>query len=538
MIVPGMDESDTRTLLAGRRDGGVSVDLSERVHQATGGNPLAILELASDLSVLHSDSPVPVPAALAESFLRRADALGPGPPTLLALAAAAGGDLRVVVRAGTVLGIDPWGLAALESAGLVSTTTDRVVFTHPMVGSAIHSSLAAPARRAVHAAIVDALPDADLERRAWHRAAAALGPDEGAARAVESVATASRRCGAYAVAAAGFERSAALTEDDPGRAVRLVDGASAAWKAGDGEWSLRLIEMLERLDPVPAVRTRALALRGGLAARVGSLEEARELLLRAASESAGSDPEEAIRLVAEAVNASFYLADGALAFEAAQLGERLLETEVDGASAALGHLAVGMARVLDGRDGADHIREGVRLFSLVAADPQTALDSTWVVLGLLWLRESGATRASLQAVEAARAETAVGALPRLLFHLARDGATTDRWVSAACEYLESIALAEEFGHETDEATSLAGLAWLEARQGLEEDCRRHAQRAVTVAVPRHINIACIWARFALGELDLASGRMKEAVEGLIDLHAWLDAVGIRDVDVSPAPELV
>uniref|UniRef100_UPI0039835BD1 helix-turn-helix transcriptional regulator n=1 Tax=Lapillicoccus sp. TaxID=1909287 RepID=UPI0039835BD1 len=198
----------------------------------------------------------------------------------------------------------------------------------------------------------------------------------------------------------------------------------------------------------------------------------------------------------------------------------------------------GMARVLDGRDGADHIREGVRLFSLVAADPQTALDSTWVVLGLLWLRESGATRASLQAVEAARAETAVGALPRLLFHLARDGATTDRWVSAASEYLESIALAEEFGHETDEATSLAGLAWLEARQGLEEDCRRHAQRALTVAVPRHINIACIWARFALGELDLASGRMKEAVEGLIDLHAWLDAVGIRDVDVSPAPELV
>ena len=61
----------------------------------------------------------------------------------------------------------------------------------------------------------------------------------------------------------------------------------------------------------------------------------------------------------------------------------------------------------------------------------------------------------------------MGALPILLIHLARDQATTDRWAAAEATYDEAIQLARETGQRTELAFGLAGLAWLQARQGRE-----------------------------------------------------------------------
>jgi ATP/maltotriose-dependent transcriptional regulator MalT len=155
----------------------------------------------------------------------------------------------------------------------------------------------------------------------------------------------------------------------------------------------------------------------------------------------------------------------------------------------------------------------------------------------MFLRDEGSTRRLLRAVEEARAETSVGALPHLLFHLARDEATTDRWAAAESDYSEAAALAEELGQTTEEAMSLAGLAWLEARRGHTDDSRQHAARAVALAEPRQVMIARIWAGFALGDLELASGRMDEALERYASLVALSASARIRDVDLSPAPEL-
>jgi DNA-binding CsgD family transcriptional regulator/tetratricopeptide (TPR) repeat protein len=514
------------------------------VHRATGGNPLAIVELARGMAGTEIDSlgadaavPVPVPAALADGFVRRARAVGPEATTLLALVEAAAGDLRVVLGAEPALDLDPGVLARTEAAGLVRTTADRVAFTHPLVGSSAYASLTPNRQRAVHAAVVAALPRHDTARRAWHAAAAALGPDEVAAGALEQVGVEARGRGAYAVAASALERSAQLTDDDVIRADRGVAAAAAAFDAGDHAWALRLLDDVVA-GAVPLVtRTRAGALRGAITTRSGALDDAWAILVAAAREVADNDPNRALHLVADAASVAFYLADGDVARESRGLAESLLDRGVGDSAAGIGRLAVGMAQVLDGRDGADQIREGFRLLGGEHARPTDEVDATWLLIGALFLREEGWSRRLLRAVEEARADTSVGGLPHLLFHLARDEATTDRWPAAVSDYAEATALAEELGQTTEEAMSLAGLAWLEARRGNADAARQHAVRAVALAEPRRVVIATVWAEFALGDLELGAGRMPEALDRYASLLARLGRERIRDVDLSPAPEL-
>jgi DNA-binding CsgD family transcriptional regulator len=196
-----------------------------------------------------------------------------------------------------------------------------------------------------------------------------------------------------------------------------------------------------------------------------------------------------------------------------------------------------MAQVLDGKDGSSQLREGARLLDRENAARTGEFDSAWLALAALFLRDDGSTRRLLRAVEEARADTSVGALPHLLFHLARDQATTERWVAAESDYAEAASLAEELGQSTEAAIALAGLAWLEARRGKEEASREHAARAAAIAEPRQIMIARIWAGFALGDVELAAGRMDQAHDRYASLVTLLKTAGIRDVDLSPAPEL-
>jgi DNA-binding CsgD family transcriptional regulator len=163
----------------------------------------------------------------------------------------------------------------------------------------------------------------------------------------------------------------------------------------------------------------------------------------------------------------------------------------------------------------------------------------WPILGTLFLRESAAGRDLVQhVVQDRRARTAIGALPNLLFHMARDEATTDKWQSALASYGESVALARETNQTTDLAASLAGLAWLQARMGRAEECRANSAEALALAHRNHMALAQLWAQHALGDLALATGDTAEAVRQYRKLEDMLQDIGFRDVDVSPGPELV
>src|SRR5262249_60785688 len=81
----------------------------------------------------------------------------------------------------------------------------------------------------------------DPDRRAWHRALAAIEPDESVALELEHSAGRARNRGGIAAAAAFMERAAALTVDPVRRVDRLLAAAVAKHEAGASEAALALL---------------------------------------------------------------------------------------------------------------------------------------------------------------------------------------------------------------------------------------------------------------------------------------------------------
>src|SRR5206468_9473088 len=117
------------------------------------------------------------------------------------------GDVRLLWRAVRRLGIRPEAAAAVEAAGLIELR-DSARFRHPLVRSAVYRSATPADRREVHRALADATDaDVDPNRRAWHRACAALNPDEAVAAELEQSAARALAHGGVAAAAAFLEQS-------------------------------------------------------------------------------------------------------------------------------------------------------------------------------------------------------------------------------------------------------------------------------------------------------------------------------------------
>ncbi len=537
--VAGLGRSEAAELL------GQAPDSVDRLYRATGGNPLALLELAPDaarLAELPAEGPVPLSASIAAAFIRRFDRLPePTRRMLLLVAASDTGDVSVLTRAASASGFVVDDLAAAEEAGLIALVDGSVEFAHPLARSAVYADAAAQERRDAHAALAGALPDRDVDRRAWHLAAASVGPDAQAAAALEQAGARARDRSAYAVAAAAFERGGRLAPSDDLRAKLLFAAAESAWLAGDWARTFALVDEAQLHAADPVLAARILYLRGDVTMRRGPVMDGYPLIVSAAEQIAEAEPELAVEMLARATYGCFYSGDTPAMVAAAERAAVLAEGQDSLRASFFAALALGLALVASGEgeagpaaarraleilEGSDELRE----------DPALLV---WAALGPLWLREAEAGRSLIErAFEHARGLAAVGALPGLLHPLARDQATTDQWPAAEASVDEAIRLARETGQRVELTAALAGLAWLEARQGREDACRKHAEEARAACEELGMGTYGVWTIQALGDLELGLGRPAEAAEHYEKQVAAMSSLGIADVDLSPAPELV
>lgn len=215
----GLGEQDAHALMLAHHDLDFRPAVIEHLWRATAGNPLALLELPGVLSTAQVegqeplDQPLPLGPSLKEVYRRRIVALPERTCQALTLAAASdSGALREISRALEVRGLGTDALEAAEREGVVTVSAGEVVFQHPLIRSASYHASAGPERRAAHEALAKALEgERSPGPRAWHRAAAALAPDERVAQELEQAADEALGRGAPAAAASAREVAARLS---------------------------------------------------------------------------------------------------------------------------------------------------------------------------------------------------------------------------------------------------------------------------------------------------------------------------------------
>jgi DNA-binding CsgD family transcriptional regulator len=293
IAVEGLCGSDARELLATAVPWPLDERVAEQIVAETRGNPLALLELPRGLSAeqlaggfgLPQALPMtgPVAGRIEESFLRRVDALPAATRLLLVVAAAdPAGDPVLMWRAARRLGIPVAAAASAAEVGLAEIGV-RVRFRHPLVRSAAYRSASLAERQDVHRALADVTdPVADPDRRAWHRAQAAPGPDEDVAAELERAAGRAQARGGLAAAAAFLERAAGLTPDPARRGGRALAAAAAAVRAGAFGLTLGLLGLAEAGPLDEGQRARANLIRAQLAFVSNRGSDAPPLLLEAA----------------------------------------------------------------------------------------------------------------------------------------------------------------------------------------------------------------------------------------------------------------
>jgi DNA-binding NarL/FixJ family response regulator len=505
LVLGGLGRDDARALLESH--GRLAPAERERLLDAAEGIPLALLELPRGTAGASM-------GAVERSFAERVAAL-PEPARRAMLLAAADDDPGAVTALGAM---DVATLAPAEAGGLLWVDGERLAFRHPLVRSAAYGLAPFAERRQAHAALAEALTSAaDADRRAWHLAAAAAGPDAEVADELARSADRARARGGHAAAAAALERAARLTSADRLRASRLVQAAEAARLAGDADHALALASEGRDNGADEEVAVEATAIRGAVRARRGDPENAEDDLWDAARALAPRHPNRAARVALLAGEAAALRGHHERAIEIA----RWLATvpRVDGgAERAIAAFARGLSRAFAGDPAGAHdgFMEGVRRAER-AGDPQVLL---WTAGGAVYAGDLAEGRRAFAAgVALARERGAVGTVAWGLQWVANLDLILGRFGTARTDASEGLALAQECGDESVAANLRALLAWHAAIRGWEDESRGLAREVHEWSAHHSIRFAAESAARALALLDLGLGNHDAALDRLAAMLA-------------------
>ena len=517
--VTGLPDGDARALLAPAVRFVVDAETRDRIVAEARGNPLALLELPRGLRLdqladgagLLPDQPLT--GRIEQSFLTRIAALPDEARLLLLLAAAEPvGDADLLWRAARRLGVDA-GAAADDDFEALLTIDDRVTFRHPLVRSAVYRGAPVRDRRAAHLVLAE-VTDAgvDPDRRAWHLASAAVGPDDAVAAELERSAGRAQARGGLAAAAALLQRAVALTWDPSLRADRALTAAQVSLHAGEFEVALRMVAVAEAGDPAEGPQARAALLRGQVAFASGHGGAAPPMLLAAAERFRRLDPGVARETCLEAWGAALFaggMTDAGRLVDAALAARELPPADPPRPSDLLLN---GLATLTTAgrKAAAPLLRRATEAF----ASPEVSAEDnfrwgwlTTVPSNVLWDEQSWATINTRQLAAARRA----GALARLPIDLTAM-AILVAWRGDFAAADAAIAEADTVVDVTDTAIAPFGAMLLAALRGREDEATALIDAAVADAVPAGQGIALQYARWISAILFNGLGRYEEAFD--------------------------
>jgi len=445
----------------------------------------------------------------------------------------------VIASALRALGLDLRSLEPAETAGVVSATTGRLQFRHPLLRTALYHAAPSVARRAAHQALARfAAGERDLDRHAWHLAAAAPAQDEAAAEALEQAALTARRRGGRAEAARAFERSAELGAEGPERARRLREAAVDAWLVGRADRAFELLDAALEHGGEGRVRAEIQHRRGVIEMWQGSPSSAHRLLVTEAAKVQELDPARAARMLTDAAWAGFMAAEITTGLGTAERAYELGAT-TGGIAETLAKAALGIGLVLSGdaKKAEPLFTDYLSLLESIESSRRLGLYQPLRPDGqlLTWFDQFDRAREVLmRTIDSARAGSALGALPYALAVLSDLDFRAGSWAAAYAGASEAVRIADETHQVTTLAFSLSCLARVEAGRGREDECRVHSERALEIASPG-ISAVVALTRSGLGFLELGLGRLEEALGWLEPLALRTAEYGLREPGVVRSP---
>jgi|RhiMetdeSRZDD1v2_1073273.scaffolds.fasta_scaffold02686_14 DNA-binding CsgD family transcriptional regulator len=514
LTVTTLGHDDARALLATAIGGRLDARVADLIVAETRGNPLALLELPRGLAPAELAGGFGLPGAapltgrIEDSFARQLDALPDQTRRLLLLAAAdPSGDRPLVWRAAGRLGIPAQAGAPAVEAGLVEFGT-RVRFRHPLVRSAAYRSPSFSERRQMHAALAEATdPIADPDRRAWHRAQAAAGPDEEVAAELECSAGRAQARGGLAAAAAFLERSVLLTADPARHADRALAAAQASLQAGAFGKALDLLATAEAgpLDELQSARLDLL--RGQIAFASGPGADAPALLLKAAKrlEPLNLDLARQTYLNAWVATPLAGRLEGAGDLMEVSRAVRALPPARSPRPADL--LLDGLALLItDGPAAAAPVlRQAVTAFASGDISREEGLASGWLAAGVLWDDDAG--RAIMdREVRLAREAGALDELPVNLIPLAMSATWRGDFAAAASLIAEGDAVCEVTGSRLAPYAAM----FLAAMRGNQAELTSLAEATIAAAEAGGQGAAVTCAHWVAAILHNGLGRYADA----------------------------
>ena len=537
LTLPPLADADARALLD--TAGALAAPVAQEVLRVAEGNPLALREIPAALTDEERDGRAPLPDplrvtdAIDAAFRRRIERLSDAARRALVVVAAGIDEAADDVRA-VCAGLDAGEAAIAEAiaAQVLEESGERLGFTHPLLRAVVLDGAPAPEVREIHRRLAArSAPD----RAGWHLAAAAMGPDDEAAAALDVAAQSAAARTAYATASDAFALGAELTGPPDARAHRLLQAAGTGQMAGRFPQAFGHLEAAATVVSDPALAAEIDHLRGLGHTYAGSVSEGSRLLLTSARAAAGA---------AGADRAARMLVDASMTLGMAGEPRRSIVTvrmartlgHLDEIGLAKLELADGVARHFAGMGRQLRGREDAIARACDALTPGGPDDLALVCGAFLrkYMGDIAGSHALMErTIAACRQAGALGPLPFHLATLADICWRTTDWAGGRAAAGEAVEIASETGQGPMVAFALCIGARYDAAMGRFDECTGALAAAEPIIEAVNTDALRTWISYARGVMFLGMGTPDRAVEAFAGAVSSWKRSGMRSADSVP-----